>query len=372
MFWKRRIVVTMIGMSFGSGLSAHAGDLKITLPKRSHITVVQRLNREGVEAVRKHSYEKAEKFFYQAYLVDPDDPFTLNNLGYVSELQGQVERAASFYALAAKQPTDAVIDLATTKRVQGRSMTEALAIPEGTLKINHDNVEAVRLLSKGLAPQADVLLQKTLKTDPQNVFTLNNLGVAKEMEGESQEALRYYDSAAASRSDAAAVVTINQSWRGKPVVEMAAQNAKKLRSRLEKQQNNEVTLAELNFRGVLAINRNDLKAADQDFRKAYALDPNNAFALNNIGYLAELQGDQETAEFFYAKAREVTGANTKVGLASRRSAEGLPLYQVAKDSDSKVEAQVSQEREALRRQHAPIGLRRRDNTLIEEAPIPPQ
>ena len=241
---------------------------------------MQRLNREGVEALRKHSYEKAEKFFYQAYLVDPDDPFTLNNLGYVSELQGQVERAASFYALAAKQPTDAVIDLATSKRVQGRSMTEALAIPDGTLKINHDNVEAVRLLSKAFAPQADVLLQKTLKTDPQNVFTLNNLGVAKEMEGESQEALRYYDSAAASRSDAAAVVTINQSWRGKPVVEMAAQNAKKLRSRLEKQQNNEVTLAELNFRGVLAINRNDLKAADQDFRSAYALDPNNAFALN--------------------------------------------------------------------------------------------
>src|ERR1700686_3982377 len=226
MSWKRRFAVTVIGMSFGLGPSAHAGDLKITLPKRSHITVVQRLNREGVEAVRKHSYEKAEKFFYQAYLVDPDDPITLNNLGYVSELQGQVERAASFYALAAKQPTDAVIDLATSKRVEGRSMTEALAIPDGTLKINHDNVEAVRLLSKGLAPAA------------------------------------------------AAVVTINQSWRGKPVVEMAAQNAKKLRSRLEKQQNNEVTLAELNFRGVLSINRNDLKAADRDFRGAFALDPN--------------------------------------------------------------------------------------------------
>ena len=38
MFWKRRIVVTMIGMSFGSGLSAHASDLKITLPKRSFIS----------------------------------------------------------------------------------------------------------------------------------------------------------------------------------------------------------------------------------------------------------------------------------------------------------------------------------------------
>jgi Flp pilus assembly protein TadD len=371
MGWKPQVVVCMIGLSFGLGLRAYAGDLKITLPKRSHITVVQRLNREGVEAVRKHSYEKAEKSFYKAYLLDPDDPFTLNNLGYVAELQGQVDRAQSFYALAAKQPTDAVIDVASSKHVEGRSMTEALAIPDGTLKVNHDNVEAVRLLSRGLAPEADQLLQRTLKTDPQNVFTLNNLGVAKEMEGESQEALKYYDAAAASRSDAAAVVTINQSWRGKPAVKMAEQNARTLRSRLERQQNNDVTLAELNFRGVSAINRNDLKTAERDFRSAYALDPNNAFAMNNIAYLAELEGDQETAEYFYARAREVAGTNTKVGLATRRSAEGLSLFQVARDSDSKVEAVVSQEREALRRQHAPVVLRRRDNSLVEEPSTPP-
>jgi len=366
MSWKRRVVVSMIGMTFGVGLRAYARDLTLTLPKRSHITVVQRLNRQGVEAVRKHSYEKAEKFFYQAYLIDPDDPFTLNNLGYVSELQGQVDRAETFYALAAKQPTDAVIDLATSKRVEGRSMTEALAIPDGTLKVNHDNVEAVRLLSKGLAPEADVLLQKTLKTDSRNVFTLNNLGVAKEMEGESQEALKYYDAAAASGSDAAAVVTINQSWRGKPVVEMAAQNAKKLRSRLEKQQNNEVTLAELNFRGVLAINRNDLRTADEDFRKAFALDPNNAFALNNIGYVAEIEGDRETAQFFYQNARKAYGADAKVALATRRSAEGLKLFQVAEDSGSKVETKVAEEHAARRRERQPILLRRRDNTVVDE------
>jgi Flp pilus assembly protein TadD len=152
---------------------------------------------------------------------------------------------------------------------------------------------------------------------------------------------------------------------------MAEQNARTLRSRLERQQNNDVTLAELNFRGVSAINRNDLKTAERDFRSAYALDPNNAFAMNNIAYLAELEGDQETAEYFYARAREVAGTNTKVGLATRRSAEGLSLFQVARDSDSKVEAVVSQEREALRRQHPPVVLRRRDNSLVEEPSTPP-
>jgi Flp pilus assembly protein TadD len=227
------------------------------------------------------------------------------------------------------------------------------------------------LLSQGRGPEADLLLQKDLKTDPNNIFTLNNLGVAKEMEGESQEALRYYDSASAVYSDAAAVVTLNRSWRGKPVAEMAAQNARNLRTRLETQMTLEVQLAELNTRGVSAINRNELKSAEQDFLKAYALDPNNAFANNNIGYLSEIQGDRETAQFFYDRAQELTGSNTPVGLATRSSAEGLRLGAVALDSDSKVEARVQQERAIRRQQHEPVRLLRRDNSAVEEPATPP-
>jgi len=367
MSWKRWAVFSMIAVTLGWGLRVQGADLKLTLPRRSRMTAVQRLNRDGVDAVRKHNYEKAEAFFYKAYLLDPDDPFTLNNLGYIAELQGQVDRAQRFYEVAAKQPTDAVIDRASSKRVEGHSMTEALATPGTPLQVNHDNVEAVRLLSQGRAPEADLLLQQSLKTDPQNVFTLNNMGVVKEMEGESEAALKYYDAAAATHSDAPAVVTLNRSWRGKPATEMAAQNARKLRHRLDNQQNNDVRLAELNLRGVSAINRNDLKAADEAFRSAYALDPNNAFALNNIGYLAELEGDPETAQLFYEKARSVAGASAKVGWATRRSAEGLKLFQVATDSDSKVEAKVEKEHTTIRSQHEPIVLRHRDNTLVDES-----
>jgi Flp pilus assembly protein TadD len=371
MSWKRHIAVGAISVTLALGIRAQAADVRITLPKRSHLTAVQRLNREGVEAVRKHSYEKAETLFYKAYLLDPDDPFTLNNLGYVSELQGQVDRAQRFYQLAAKQPTDAIIDRASSKRVEGRSMAEALTIPNGPIEINHDNVEAVRMLSQGRAAEADLLLQKTLKTDPQNVFTLNNMGVAKEMQGDSQEALKYYDAAAGANSEAAAVVTLTRSWRGKRATAMAAQNAKRLRNRLDSQRNDETKLAELNFRGVAALNRNDLKTADQDFRSAYAIDPNDPFALNNIGYLSEIEGDPETAQFFYDKAKTVAGPNTKVGLATRQSAEGLKLSQVANDSDSKIEAKVDQERQAARQQHEPIVLRHRDDTLVNEPATPP-
>ena len=364
---KPWVLASLIGISCAGNLpQAAARDLKITLPKRSQLTPVQKLNREGVEAIRKHNYEKAESLFYKAYLFDPDDPFTLNNLGYISELQGQVERAQRFYALAGQQRTEAVIDEASSKKVEGRPVNEALAVTDVPLQLNHANVEAVRLLAQGRAPEADMLLQGALKSDPNNIFTLNNMGVAKEMEGESQEALKYYDQAVNSRSDATAVVTVDRTWRGKPITEMAAASAKRLRDRLQSQNTVEARVAEFNLRGVSAINRNDLRTADEDFRKAYALDPNNAFAMNNIGYVAEIEGDRETAQFFYDSARRANGADAKVALATRRSAEGQKLFQVAEDSGSKVETKVAEEHAARRRERQPIVLRRRDNTVVDE------
>jgi Flp pilus assembly protein TadD len=371
MFRNAWVAAAVVSVSVVSSPQARAGDIKITLPRRSHMTPVQRLNQEGVEAIRKHSYEKAETCFYKAYLLDPDDPFTLNNLGYVSELKGQIDRAQNYYTLAGQLSTEAAIAKASSPRLEGRTLKEALAIPNTPLQANHDNVEAVRLLSQGRGPEADLLLQKTLKTDPNNIFTLNNLGVAKEMEGESQEALRYYDSAASLNTEAAAVVTLNKSWRGKPVAQIAAENAKNLRTRLETEMTLQTRLAELNTRGVSAINRNEVKAAEQDFLNAYQLDPNNAFANNNIGYLSEIQGDRETAQFFYDRAQQLGGANTPVGLATRSSAEGQRLGQVASDNDTKVEAKVEQERNARRQQRQPILLRRRDNSVVQEPTTPP-
>lgn len=369
---KRLLFLGLIGFALaGCGLqSAQAGDLKLTIPKRSKLTPVQRLNREGVEAIRKHNYAKAEQLFYKAYLLDPDDGFTLNNLGYISELQGQIDRAQRFYTLSSEQSSEAVIDRASAKRVEGQPMKQALALTDQPLQINHANVEAVRLLSQGRAPEADLLLQETLKTDPRNVFTLNNLGVAKEMEGEAEDALKYYDQASGIQSDASAVVTGDRTWRGKPMNEMAQQNAKALRDHLSRANDVPQQVAELNLRGVSAVNRNDLRSANAHFRKAYSLDPNNAFTLNNIGFVSELEGDRETAQFFYDRARQLGDANAIVGVATRHTEEGRKLFAVAMDSNSRVEEKVTQQRNALRSQHQPVALHRRDNSIVEESAQP--
>jgi Flp pilus assembly protein TadD len=374
MFGKRLGLLATLAVIVGLGpRNAWAGDLKLTLPKRSELTLVQRLNRDGVDALRKQHYEKAETLFYKAYLFDPGDPFTLNNLGYISELQGLLERAKKFYSLASEQASDAVIDRTNTKRLQGKPMRDAFgALTDVPMQVNRMNVEAIRLLSESRTPEADLLLQQALAVDPRNTFTLNNLGVVKESRGDYEQALTYYGAAADSHSAEPVIVTLNRAWRGKQVSEMAGNSARKLRERLQSAATDQARAALLAVRGVSATNRNDWPAARHDFVQSYVLDPNSAFSLNNVGYLAEKDGDLETAQFFYAKARKSEHANDRVGLATRSSAEGKHLFAVVTDSDQKVGDKIVLDNQARHRQSGPIELRHRDNTPVVESTASPE
>ena len=368
MAWKPGLVALCV-CTFWLAPAAYAGDLKINLPRRSKLTPVQRMNRDGVEAARKNHLDKAKLLFYRAYLLDPDDPFTLNNMGYVAELEGKAEEAHRFYTLASKQGTDAIVDLASAPHVEGQSFLSALSNANDVpMEINQSNVSAVRLLAEGRAAEAELVLQHALTLDQRNPFTLNNMGVVKEAEGDFEGALSYYTAAANVRSADTVVVSQNGYWKGKPVSEMAADTAKQLRLRIQNNSGPEERASLLNLRGVAALNRNDRQAASAAFRQAYSLDPESAFTLNNIGYLAEIEGDLETAQVFYEKARRAQRSDARVGLATRQSAEGLKLFQVADDSGENVGVKIGQQSEARRRQTGPIELKRRDGQPVEDEP----
>lgn len=349
---------------------AAPAQLRITLPKRSKPTPVQKLNQDGVKAVQKHDYEKAKRLFYKAYLLDPNDPFTLNNLGYIAELEGQVDRAQRFYALAAEQNSEATIAAASASDMKGKSVAEVAGRTEDAkLLVNRYNVEAIGLLMKDRAPEADLLLQKALAIDSANAFTLNNMGFAKEKEGELEQALSFYVKAANLNSRDTIVVTADKSWRGKPISEVAARNADKLRKIMQSEQTPEVRVARLNLQGVSAMNRNEPKLARRYFEQAYKLDPEHAFTLNNMGYLAELEGDRETADFYYARAQEARGQG-RVDVATRADAEGRPIGEVAGVGEQKVQARMEAARQARAREGGPVLLRRRDGSPIIEPERP--
>ena len=337
--------------------------LKINIPKRSELTLVQHLNREGVDAVQKHQYNKAESLFYKAYLYDPTDPFTLNNLGYIFELQGQLDRANKFYARASEQGCSATIDKSSTKNLEGKPMEYAFkSLHDVPMRVNRMNVDAITLLAHSRGFEAIALLRETLSLDPQNPFTLNNLGVAHESIGDYDDALKYYGSAVETHSSEPVVVTLDSSWRGKSVSNMAADSARRLEARIQKMDSAELHAAMFALRGVTATNKNDWPEARQDFLQAYALYPSSAFSLNNRGYVAEMDGDLESAQFFYDKARKADDSNVRVGLASQRSAEGKRLIAVAAESNQQVDGELDAYSQERRRQTGPIELTPRIDT----------
>lgn len=343
-------------------VSALAKDFRITLPKRSKPTPVQQLNRDGVKAIEKHDYDRAKKLFYKAYLLDPDNPFTLNNLGYMAELEGDVDRAQRYYDLSQQQQSDARVAESNSESVVGKTVSQVAGhADEKNLQTNQLNIQALSLLNKDRAPEADVILTKSLALDPKNPFTLNNLGFAKEQEGELEQAFSYYSQAASLRSDEPILVSIHQSWRGKPISEIAAGNADKIRKlmRKEKEEDRSTQVANLNLRGVSALNRNDARAAREYFEQAYKLDPKDAFTLNNMGYVAEMNGDRETAQFYYDKAQQSRRSNDRVTASNRKDAEGRKVASVADTSESLVEKQMAAN-VAARRAQGPPGLKRRE------------
>jgi Flp pilus assembly protein TadD len=362
----------VIGLTAASVLPASAGDLRITLPKRTDATPVQKLNREGVQAVQKHQLRKAEKLFYKAYLIDPDDPFTLNNLGYISEVQGRVERAQRYYELASRQNSETTVDKASVSALKGRPLSEVtVSYANRDLRINRGNIEAMSLLNQGRVQEAEEILRRTLALDPKSPFTLNNLGYAMEAEGNLDSALRYYTQAADSHSSESVVVAIDPRWRGKPISEVAANNVRALRKRIDTEQTVEAKVARFNLQGVSALNHNDPQQARRFFEEAYKLDPRNAFALNNMGYVAEMDGDQETADEFYTAAKTAEGSRERVALASRSVMRGQPLGQVAQSNDEGAQANLEARREIRQRQSGPIQLRTRDNKPVPEPETTP-
>ena len=350
-FMQARVApIAFLLLIVASFLHAEEKTLRISIPKHTKPTPVQALNRDGVKAVEKHDYEKAKKLFYKAYLIDPNDPFTLNNLGYMAELEGDVDRAQRFYQLSQDQNSQATVDRSSNDDLKGKTVAAVAGHAQtGDVQVNVLNVEAISLLNKDRVAEADEILQKALRLDPKNPFTLNNLGYTKEKEGELEAATNYYRAAASANSTEPVVVALNKGWRGRPISEVAADNAKKLQKALKNGESNDAKVARLNQRGVSALNANDRVKARQYFEEAYKLDPDDAFALNNMGYVAELNGDRESADFYYAKAKEADNHERHVTLASRPEDEGKKLVEVADKNDTKAEASMQAQQELQRR-----------------------
>ena len=366
---KSLIYAGIVGCTLSAPLLAQK--ITITIPRRSELTPVQRLNRQGVDAVVKHHYGDAEALFYKAYLYDPSDPFTLNNLGYVSELSGDVDRAEKFYTLAGQQDCGAVIDRSNEKSLKDKPMMDALAnLKDTPMRINRVNILGMRLLAQQRPFEAKALFEAALTMNEKNPFTLNNLAAAEEATGNFERAVNLYDQATLTRSQDPVVVTLNKATRGRPISYVAAESAQRLRRRIDTMTPSQIHANMLTIHGVSAVNSNDWQTARKDFLEAYSLDPQSAFTLNNLAYLYERDGDPETAKAFYAQARQATDSSTRIGLATQSSARGQVLAAVADESHHSVDVELASISAKYRGQPRPFVLKSRHPEETQPAADP--
>jgi Flp pilus assembly protein TadD len=239
-------------------------------------------------------------------------------------------------------------------------------------KSNKANVQAILLLQKGRVFEAESILKAALQSDPKNPFLLDSMGYALEAEGDLQGALRYYSAAASLQSDERVLLTPRVKWRGRKISDIAAESAKSVSETIAKGEDTDAQVARLNLRGVSALNHNDPASAQKFFREAYKLDPNNAFTLNNIGYISELNGDRESAQMYYEAAGSAAATSERVTYATRRDAEGRRVGSLAAGNQDDVESALSAIQSMKRRRtRQPIELKRRDESIVTE-PAPKQ
>ena len=374
-FTKSCVFAGVLALQFlAVAIPGRASELKVPLPGRGIATPAQKLNRQGVAALKHGHHKKAKELFYRAYLLDPEDPFTLNNLGYMAELDGDADRALRYYALAAKQHTDAIIDQSNEAALKGKPLDDVFRqVEDSDRQVSKVNEQAIVMLQAGHVIEAKNLLQSAQPRFPHDPFLLNNLGYALETIGDIEGAQRAYSEAASLHSTKKVIVTPRQKWRGRPISEVAAANAVAVSEQIAKGEGTEAATARLNLRGVAALNDNHPSEARDFFLQAYQRDPRNAFTLNNLGYVSEMAGDRESAQSYYEAARSGRDANAKVSYATRRDAEGQKIDRVADDNQLDVEATLKAIQQTRRREARPVELQRRNNPNSDQdsTPVPP-
>ena len=97
--------------------------------------------------------------------------------------------------------------------------------------------------------------------------------------------------------------------------------------------------------------------------------------MNNLGYIAELEGDRESAEFYYQAVSSSADLNSKVSYSTRQDAEGSKIRDLANANQSDVDATLKTMAAARRRSQKPVELIRRDQQSTlgiteESTPVP--
>lgn len=100
-----------------------------------------------------------------------------------------------------------------------------LLVEKGFQKLQEDHID-----------EAQEYFQTALQDDPGNPYALINMGVVSERQGNTREALHYYQSVITLGSKDTATSASDPEKRGAPLVQIAMENIERLQSELAEEE----------------------------------------------------------------------------------------------------------------------------------------
>jgi tetratricopeptide (TPR) repeat protein len=99
-----------------------------------------------------------------------------------------------------------------------------------------------------------------------------------------------------------------------------------------------------NSRGVELLKNAQVEKAFAQFEKAYQENPENPFALNNMGYVQEMKYKNyaEAARLYQKAIEKAEAGQTRITVSDNRNMNGKPLAQIARENLARVKAKLNQ------------------------------
>jgi len=139
---------------------------------------VARLNLRGVSAMNRNDRKAARDYFQQAYKLDPKNSFTINNMGYLSELEGDKETAGSYYEQAENaRRSRARVAVSTRPEAEGRAVGQVAG--QSNSLVDNQMEAVAEAKRRGGAPPALRTRDNRIVIDkarPSNTTPSNNVG----------------------------------------------------------------------------------------------------------------------------------------------------------------------------------------------------
>jgi tetratricopeptide (TPR) repeat protein len=249
----------------------------------------QALNNIGLCYMRQGDLARAADRFRAALKVNPHYVGSLNNLGIVCYLQGHYDEAAIFYeqALSLSNNADAEIqtNYANCLRDKG-DVSGAVDHYRQSIKLKPDYAPAYNNLGLTLhylqkEQEAAVEVTKALKLKPDYAEAYYNLGIIRKALKQLPEAKIAFEQSLKYETNPTYAEATRKLIRDLSVPKSALEHLSRGYDRLE---------------------ASDWRMAEEEFRQAIKLSPDNALAWNNLGLTLARQGKNGEALAAYKKA----------------------------------------------------------------------